>query len=224
MVNDGGSYAIRIRAEALAPELAARIANALAAAYLDGQRAVQADAREAASAWLAGRLREQRLAVLRADEAVERYRAENQLGRTGEPSLLDTRIGQVSSALADAGTRLSRAQAGLAEVKGAIERGGDPASAGSVLASPTIQMLRGQEAEILVRHGALVREYGPRHPRVAEADAQLEAVRAKIKLEAERIVAGMRSDVSASKGEIDNLQGQLSELEDEARRGRPTSR
>src|SRR4051794_15278124 len=65
VVNDGGSYAIRIRAEALAPELAARIANALAAAYLDGQRAVQADAREAASAWLAGRLREQRLAVLR---------------------------------------------------------------------------------------------------------------------------------------------------------------
>ena len=60
VVNEGGSYAIRIRAESRDPELSARIANTLAEVYLESQQAQQFTARKAASDWLAAQLRELR--------------------------------------------------------------------------------------------------------------------------------------------------------------------
>lgn len=214
VANEGGSYALRIRAETRDPVFSAQVANALAEVYLEDQRAQQADTLKRTSAWLAERLGELRSAVLAGDEGVERYRARNQLGQADLPSLLDSEITQLNSALIEANTRLSRAQANLAEAEAVTRRGGDLASAGSVLASLTIQTLREQEGVILVRHAALLRDLGPRHPQAAEVSAQLDAVRTKIKLEVERIVGGMRSDFNAIKGDVQNLQRQLSALKE----------
>ena len=213
VVNDGGSYAIRIRAETGDPQLSAAIANTLVTAYLDSQRARQADTRKAASDWLASRLLELRASALKADEAVEQYRARHQLGRADSPSLLDVKLREVNGELVQATVRLSRAQANLAEIEGVLKRGGEAGSSLPVLASPTIQTLRQQESGILVQRGALAGQYGPRHPAVAAIDAQLAAVRAKIKLEVDRIVASMRGEVNAAKGEVANLQDQLEALE-----------
>ena len=212
--NEGGSYALRIRAETRDPVFSAQVANTLAEVYLEDQRAQQAETLKMTSAWLAERLGELRSAVLAGDEGVERYRARNQLGQADLPSLLDSEITQLNSALIEANTRLSRAQANLSEAEAVTRRGGDLASAGSVLASLTIQTLREQEGVILVRHSALLQELGPRHPQAAEVGAQLEAVRTKIKLEVERIVGGMRSDLNAIKGDVQNLQRQLSVLKE----------
>ena len=213
VVNDGGSYAIRVSVTADGPQLAASIANALVAAYLDSQRTRQAETRKAASEWLASRLRELRTSTLKADEAVEQFRARNLLGRTDAPSLLDVKLSQINGELIQATVRLSRAQANLAEIDGASRRGAGAGASIPVLASPTIQTLRQQESEILVQRSALARQYGPRHPAVAAIDAQLAAVHAKIQLEVDRIVASLRGEVNAAKGEVANLQDQLTKLE-----------
>lgn len=213
VVNEGGSYAIRIRAETGDPELSARIANSLAEAYLANQREQQAQTLKAASDWLSQRLRELRSAAVSADDAAERFRARNQLAQSGAPTLLDTEIAEVTTALIEASKRLSRAQASLNEVRAATRRGGDLASSGIVLASPTIQTLRQQESEILIRRGALARDLGQRHPQVAAVEAELEAVRAKITLEVDRIVASLRSEVNAIQDEIRSLESQRNRLQ-----------
>jgi Mrp family chromosome partitioning ATPase len=118
---------------------------------------------------------------------------------------------QVNAELVRASTKLARARANLAEA--VRHKQEDLSAASSVLTSPTIQTLREQEAEILVKRGALSKQYGPRHPEVASIDAALEAIRAKVDLEVQRIVAGMRSEVNATRGEVENLERQLSQLE-----------
>ena len=55
---------------------------------------------------------------------------------------------------------------------------------------------------------------GPRYPEVASIDAQLEAIGAKLNLEVRRIIAGMRSEVNATRGEVENLERQLAQLEE----------
>lgn len=213
VLNEGGSYALRIQAESKDAGLSARIATALAEVYLDRQRDEQAAVTRQASEWLGKQLEELRAATLRADEAVERHRAQYQLGEADGPSLLDTRITDVNAELIRAGARLGRAEAALAEAEAGQRRGADIAAAGSVLASTTVQALRQNEAELLVRRGTLAQQYGPRHPEVAESDAAIDAVRAKIKLEVERVLAGMRTEVNATRGEVRNLQQQLAGLE-----------
>jgi succinoglycan biosynthesis transport protein ExoP len=214
VVNEGGSYAIRIRAQSRDPELSAKIANTLAEVYLESQQAEQSTARKAASDWLAARLRELRGATLAADNALEQYRSTHQLGRADRPSLIETMLAQVNAELVRANTRLARARANLAEAEAVQRKQDDVAAANSVLASPTIQTLREQEAEILVRRGALMKQYGPRYPEVASIDAELEAIGAKLNLEVRRIIAGMRSEVNATRGEVENLERQLAQLEE----------
>ncbi len=213
VVNEGGSYALHLRAETGDADLSAGIANTLAEVYLADQRDQQQRTLQAGSRWLSDRLRELRATVLRADDAVERYRAEHQLGQADAPSLLDSKISQLNSALIDASARLGRARANLAEADAATRRGGDLASAGSLLA-PSLQALRQQEADILVRKSTLQQQYGPQHPQVAEIQAQLDASQARIRLEVDRIMAGLRSEVNATRGEVQNLQQQLAALED----------
>lgn len=215
VVNEGGSYTFRVRVKSREPELAAEIANGIAAAYLESQRRQKADDLRAASTWLAERMGELRATALGTDEAAERFRADNQLGSGDEPSQIDSRVAQVNAALVAANARYSRVQADFAEADAtAGRRGGDTGSAGPVLASPTIQSLRGQEAGILVERGQLLQVYLPRHPAVLETDAQLAAVRAKIQLEVDRIVAGLRGQVSAARREIDDLGRQLAALDE----------
>ena len=213
VVNEGGSYAIKISAEAKDPQLAAKIANALVAAYLDSQCTRQAETRQAASGWLAGRLKELRASALQADEAVEQFRARNSLGQANAPSLLDVKMRDVNREPVRATVRLGRAQANLAQVEGVLKNGRGAGSSSPVLAAPTIQTLRQQEAEILVRRSALAKQYRPRHPAVAAIEAQLAAVRGKIQLEVDRIVASMRGEVAAAKGGVAILQDQLGTLE-----------
>ena len=214
VVNEGGSYAIRIRAQSRDPELSARIANTLAEVYLESQQAQQSMARKGASDWLAARLRELRGATLAADNALEQYRTTHQLGRADRPSLIETMLAQANAELVRANTRLARARANLAEAEAVQRKQDDVAAANSVLASPTIQTLREQEAEILVRRGALMKQYGPRYPEVASIEAELEAIGAKLILEVQRIIAGMRSEVNATRGEVENLERQLTQLEE----------
>ena len=210
--NDGGSYALHLRVVSRDAELSANIANTLAGVYLEDQITQQGEVVQSTSTWLAKRLHEMRAAVLDADEAVERYRVDHQLGKATDPSLLDTKVKELNSALINANVRLGRAESDLAAAERAISAGGDIRMAASVLASSTVQALRSQEAGILLERSTLLGQFGPRHPKIADVDARLQAVRDKMHLEAERIVAGMRSEANAIRGEISNLRQQLSDL------------
>jgi Mrp family chromosome partitioning ATPase len=53
-----------------------------------------------------------------------------------------------------------------------------------------------------------------RYPEVASIEAELEAIGAKLILEVQRIIAGMRSEVNATRGEVENLERQLAQLEE----------
>lgn len=214
VLNDGGSYAMRVRVETLDPILSADIANAVAEVYLEDQQREKVEAGAAASTWLSGKLEELRAAVLESDQALESYRARNQLGKGERQSLLDARVAELNGAIVAAQGRLGRAQANVSTAEAAR---GDPESAAAVLASPTIQTLREQEAELLVRSGQLEQTMLPRHPRRLEADAELRAIRAKIRLEIERMVGGLRSEAAATRSEVAALQGQLSGLQGQRR-------
>lgn len=214
VVNEGGAYTLRVRADAGDPVLAARIANAVAEVHLEQQAAQQEAGREAESAWLRDRLEGLRATVRESDAAVESYRTRHRLAQGSAASTLEGRISEVNSAVTTARTRLSRGSANLAEATSSLRRD-DGQSAPAVLASPLIQGLSVQEAALLGRRSELQQAVGARHPSILDVDAQLAGLRSRIDLETRRIVAGLRAEVVATRNEIADLERQLGELEDQ---------
>lgn len=217
VANEGGSYTLRVQAEAPDPLLAARIANTVAQVHLEQRQSQQAAEREAESTWLRDRLEGLRRTVRESDAAVEGHRTRYRLSQGSTASALDGRINEVDSAVTAARTRLSRQSASLAEATRSLRRD-DGHSAPAVLTSPLIQELSVQEAALLGRRSELQQSIGARHPAILDVDAQLGGLKARIEVETRRIVAGLQAEVTASRSEIADLARQLGALEDERER------
>jgi uncharacterized protein involved in exopolysaccharide biosynthesis/Mrp family chromosome partitioning ATPase len=214
--NDGGSYAIGIVARSDDAQLSARLANGLAEIYLTEQAREQREARASASAWLSERLKAMRAEVLANDRALESYRAQHQLGKNNQQSLVDSRLDEVNTALIAAQTNVDKANTDVADAEAALRRG-DLSSISSVLTSPTIQALREQEAGILVKVGQLKQTLLPKHPERLAAEAQLQAVRQSINIQVQRVVGNLREKQAEAKGALESLRRQLAQLEQQRR-------
>ena len=106
---------IAIEFESEDPELAARVANAIAEGYLVLQQAAKQDQTRAAGQWLAGEIENLRRKVADAEAKVEQYRSKTNLFiGTNNTTLSNQQLGDFNAQLAAA-----RAQKSDAEVEGA---------------------------------------------------------------------------------------------------------
>ena len=100
------------------PELAARVANAIANAYLERQQAAKQEQAKSAGVWLGGQIDELRKKVAEADNKVEAFRAKsNLLVGPNNTTLSTQQLGDLNAQLAAA-----RAQKADAEAKARLIR------------------------------------------------------------------------------------------------------
>jgi len=213
--NDGRSYSISIRYEDRNPEMAAKIANAFADQYLVDQLEVKYDATQRANAWLSKRLDELRDKVTQAEKAVADYRSANHLigvnmAGGGEQTITQQQLSELNIQLLQAQAERSQAEARLAGVKSLNHA--QLESASIVIASPLIQQLKQQEAEVRRKVADLATRYGDRHPMMIDAKNELAGIRDKENEEVTKIVAGMQNDYDISKSKVDSLNKELTSL------------
>lgn len=203
------SRVLRVTVESERPETAARLANALADAYLTSQLEAKFDATRKATEWLDTRIADLRAEVRAAETAVADYRAAHGLTETAEAPLTAQQMGEVSSQLILATSRRSEAEARLASARRLAGGEGVP----EVLGSALIQRLKEQEAAVLRTVSELTTRYGEKHPRMIDARAELTEVRAKIAAEVGGIIAGLESEVRVARAREASLRNSLSDLE-----------
>lgn len=193
-------------------EKSARLANAIAEAYLADQADARSKAANEASDGLTARLDEQRKRVQTAENAVERYRAENNLVASSGRLISDQQLGEISN-------QLSAAQARTAALKSQVEqiaqqrRGGNLAGGSTeAIQSPVIAKLREQEATLVQREADLQSQLGPRHPSIGAAQSQLVHIRRMISTEIARVEQSVRTDYERALGNEKLLSGKLESL------------
>ena len=167
---------------------AARIANALAAAYLDDQASVRADAAQRATSALTGRLEELRNRLRIAEEKAEKYKEANSIvGVGGGKSITDDQLALNNAQLVALRTRVTEAKAKydqtLATRASSIEAGAIP----EAVASNTMTALRAQLGAALSKEADLLASLGARHPALSAAQAQVRDARRQITEELSRI-------------------------------------
>lgn len=213
--NDGRSYSISIRYQDRDPEMSARVANAFADQYLVDQLEVKYDATQRANAWLSKRLDELRGKVSQSEKAVEDYRNANHLigvnmAGGGEETITQQQLSELNIQLLQAQAERSQTEARLTAVKSLSHSQLETASI--VIASPLIQQLKQQQAEVRRKVADLATRYGDRHPMMIDAKNELAGIGDKINEEIVKIVAGLQNDYDIAKGKVDSLNKELTGL------------
>lgn len=202
------SRILRLSVESEAPEAAARLANALADAYLTSQLEAKFEVTRKATAWLDERLSALRAEVRVAEAAVTEYRAAHDLAESQGTPLTAQQMAELNSKLILAKSQRSEAEARLA----AARRGTAAETVPEVLKSPVIQALKAEEAQAQRQVSELSTRYGEKHPRMIDARARLAEVRGKIGVETRAVIAALENEARVARAREASLAAGLDEV------------
>jgi succinoglycan biosynthesis transport protein ExoP len=209
----GQSRAIAISLQSEDPEIATNAVNALADQYIDAQRQTKLQATERANAWLQSRLEALRTQAEASQRAVEAYRRKSGLLMSEKDVTLPTmEVSELSSQLAVAQARRAETEAQLQQAESAVRSSSGASSVPEVLSSGLIQRLREQEATLMDTEAQYAAQYGSNYPSIATVRSQLETTRHKLSVEVDRVIAGLRNQVTAAQIWEDKLRSRLSGL------------
>lgn len=195
------------------PAKAARVANAIADAYVVDKLDARFEAARRASSWLNDRLVELRQKLRESEEAVAKFRADNNLvASTQNASLSQDQLGQLN-------TRLVQARAEAAEKKARLEllrkiqsEGGNISALPDVMNSSSISDLRKQEHDLTRQEADLLARYSDRHPSVVNVRAQISDVRRAISAEIKRLASNIENEYQLAKARQSAVEKTLREV------------
>jgi uncharacterized protein involved in exopolysaccharide biosynthesis/Mrp family chromosome partitioning ATPase len=190
----------------------AAIANAIAEAYLVDQAESRSRSAQDASASLTARLAEQRKRVEAAENAVEAYRAENNLVAASGRLISEQQLTEISNQVSAAQARTATLKAQVEQLSQQRQRGGLAGSSSEAMLSTVISKLREQEATLVQREADLQSQLGPRHPSIAAARSQLTHIRQLIATEIARVEQSARADYDRARANEKLLSERLEAL------------
>ncbi len=198
------------------PRLAARVANQITDTYILDKLEAKLESAERLSQWLSEQLSELEQNVRDSEQAVELYRIEHGFTEGTSGDLLTQQLSAINSQLIIAKAERAEAEARLVQVQRLLVTDAEGVeSASEVLSSPMIQQLRGQEAEVMRRSSELSVEYGPKHPRMLQVNAELQDVRRRIGEEIQKVVLTLENEVEVARTREASLAQSLREAESE---------
>lgn len=216
-------FVIDVIFSAKTAERAARVANAIADAYLADQSGSRAASATEASDSLAARLDEQRKKVNEAESAVERYRAENNITAANGMLVTEQQLTDVSNQLTGARSRSAELLTRVNQIEDARRGGVNSDATAEALNSSVISALRAREAALVERDADLRTQLGGRHPALLAVASQLADVRKLVAKELDRLARSARADYDRAAAYEKSLSTSLDGLKAKAEAGNKAS-
>jgi polysaccharide biosynthesis transport protein len=199
------TYVVDISVTSEEPAKAARLANAVAQAYLTEQTEVRADAARQVSRSLTGRLNELKQSVETAEDRVQAFKAAHNIVGANGQLVNEQQLADLNNQLAAARARTAAAKARLDQIEAVQRSKTDVGAFPEAVQSQTIAALRSQYAEVMRREAEQTTSLGERHPAVIEIQAQAERLKRMIGDEVNRIALAARADYEGAKANEDLL-------------------
>lgn len=217
------TYALNISYTSRNPVMAAKIANAIAEAYIDDQLGAKDQTISRASEWLQDRINELKAKVASADRLVLEFKEKNNIvdfgganGTAGAGAsnrlIGEQQLFELNSQLATARGATSEAKARLDRIELVRNMDVGEAAVADSLKNEVITRLRNQYLDLSARQAALSERYGSDHQAAINLRNQMEELRRNISAELGRIAASYQSDYEIAKTRQQNLEGSLARL------------
>jgi capsular exopolysaccharide synthesis family protein len=208
--NDDRSYVITLGFSSPNAGLAQRILAKHIALYLADQTAAKELVISKADDWLTTELAGLGAKVAASEKKLQAFQDSNHLIRSGGETINGHQLADVTAQLAVARGDLLRKEARLDTLKTGASSDSD------VLASQLVQKLREQESTLGAQVAQLSSRYGAAYPDLVNTRAALADVRRRIAAETGRMASAAASDVVAARANVQQLQGEVSRLEQQA--------
>jgi succinoglycan biosynthesis transport protein ExoP len=193
----------------ISPEKAAKIANAIADAYIVDQLEAKYQATKRASVWLQDRIKELRTQATAAQRAVVAFKAKNNIVDTGGRLMTEQQLAEVNSQLIMAKASTAEAKARLDRINDIMKQEIPDASVADALKNDTIIKLRGQYVDLAARAAEWAGRYGPNHLAVIRLRSQMREIRKNISDELSRIQQAYQSDYDIAKTREKSIKNSL---------------
>jgi succinoglycan biosynthesis transport protein ExoP len=208
------SFVVSISVKSADAEKAARLANAVADAFAVDALDARLESARRASGWLSERLSQLKIQLRDSEEAVAKFRAENNLVKTANMTLNEQQLSEMNARLVSARTETAEAKVKFDQLQQVLQSGGyEKAQAlPDVLKSGVISNLRSQEADVSRREADLVARYGERHPLVVNVRAERADIQKAIIAETERLSINLKNEYEVAKARQQALESNLREI------------
>jgi len=213
VTRQGTTFLVDININSEVPQKSAAIANAIAEGYFEEQVRAKYEATRIAATWLNSQIETLRSRVGSSEQAVEDYRAANNLAVSQGVTVNDQQITDLNNKLISARVQTAEARAKFDQVQELTKSRADPGGINAVISSEMISKLRAQYADIAKNSADLSSKYGPRHPLVANARAQLADTQRLINEEIQRILQSTRHDYDIAQSRENSLKESFDKLQ-----------
>jgi uncharacterized protein involved in exopolysaccharide biosynthesis/Mrp family chromosome partitioning ATPase len=198
------------------PELAARVANAIADAYLERQRQFAQEQAQSAGQWLASQIETMRQKVEAAEAKVEDFRAKsNLLVGINNTTLSQQQLGDINAQLAAARALQADADAKARLIREML-KSGKPIESSDVLNSELIRRLTEQRVTLRAQLAEQSSTLLDNHPRIKELRAQIADLESQIRSEADTMARSFEGDAQLAGARVAQQTAMLDQLKTQA--------
>ncbi len=194
------------------PKLAAIVANTLATTYIEDQITEARKAATKESGWLAGRLEDARARVDDVMRRLEDFRNKSGLLELNGSTSLQRQIGEYGQQLMGAQIKRADLEGHARQLQQLMDAGGRIDDTEIAADSQGILRLREQETTATRHLAELATQYREAHPRLQQAQAELDDIRGKIRAEMRRLVAAVANQARLAKEQENALAAKVNEL------------
>ena len=191
---------VRVQFDSADPNLAARIADAHAKAYIDSMLDARADATKSAAEWLAARVDSLRKDLQASEASLQAYREQEQIvDVSGLKALPAAEISNLSSRLLEARQELASAQIAYQQVTPAAGQAEDLLGVPALLADEGMRKARETQASAQQAVAELEKRYGPSNPKMIAAQSELAQATGNLNNQAQNVIESIRKRYEAAK-------------------------
>lgn len=207
-----GSFVMQVNFTSTSPRKAAMIANTIADAYIEQRLEEKFTAAKKVTDWLDKRLSNLRNQVRESEQAVERYRAENDLAEGMRGSFSAEQLSAMTNKLASAKAEEAEAIARLEQAKDLAKNPSKIEATSEVIGSRLIQNLKHDESRLESEKSELSSRYGPKHPVIQNLNSEISKLRRTLREEMANIAKSVENEVSIAKARVVSLEKSISEV------------
>lgn len=209
----GQSFILNMTVKHRDPVQGALIANTIASVYLKKVHEARSDASNRASGAFEQQAQSLAARLRKAEEELEKFKAEHSLVSTGQQGLIiDQQVQGVNTQLLAARSDLGAKRANYLQAQsltvGSVQDGSIP----EALASTALGNMRARYADLLARTNELATSLGANHPQMRAARSQLDGMRESIQQELTRIRQSLKSGLERSEANVKSLEDRLDQL------------
>ncbi|MDD4910686.1 MAG: polysaccharide biosynthesis tyrosine autokinase [Sideroxydans sp.] len=199
------SQIVKVSFDSSDKELAAKVANAVAEAYIENDLESRSQMTQRANAWLTERMDGLRKQLEESEKVLQAYRERENIIDSKGVAMSGTakQLEEISTNLIVMRQRLAEAEGVYVQVK---DQRGQPIevleSIPAVLKSPSVQQMKEAESTAQRKLNELQSRYTAAHPKVIAAESELKSARDTLKREIDAVISGITKEYDLAKTNV----------------------